>query len=544
MTPTSLASPTPRNHRWPPILAAALVVGLLSPTPPRSAAASPADACTLTQITPGTVDNDPYVALGPNAVSGDGRFVTFGSYEDLTGGNPGRDYRVFVYDATSASFDQLDGDAIPVGTPSISEDGTHVTFTGAVGQDFKPEVLIHDQTTATTSQLIDTPFGSQPVALSADGTQVLYLEQLWDIPDPLGPWAIKLRDTQAGTTAEIVANAGGAPSDPVNPPHLSPDGMMATFVQEVPLQRNELFLYDRTDATVVQVPGGGTSGGRFTSDGTHLVYTSDQAILGPNPRGRLRHYSYDIASGAIARLGAVPRAATYQWSPDGSHVAFASAGDHTGENPDLTDELFSRDAAGATTQLTDTSPNGGGSRFGLAASADGSNIAFGSNADLTGDNPFNGEQLFIATTCDPAPRPDARIATTNDGPYAGNDLYSSAPLIDQRRSATIAPGGTRNFFVRVQNDRTAPDTFTVSGADAGAAGYDVTYRRAGVDITPGVEDGTYSTGPLDPGAFTTIKIAIHAQAGAGRGHRVDVVARSDTNVVARDTVRAKVTRRS
>lgn len=438
MTATSFASPTPRNHRWPPILAVALVVSLLSPTPTRSAAASPADACTLTQTTPGTVDNDPYVALGPNAVSGDGRFVTFGSYEDLTGENPGRDYRVFVYDTTSDTFDQLDGDAIPEGMPSISEDGAYVTFTGAVGQDFEPEVFLRDQISATTNQLIDSPYGSQPVALSADGTRVLYLEQLWDIPDALGPWAIRILDRQTETTTEVAADAGITPTDPVNPPHLSPDGMMATFVQEGPLQRNELLLYDSTDDT-------------------------------PGP-------THGVSLGAL--------------------------------------------------------------------SADGSTIALSGTADLTGENPFNGEQLFIATTCDPAPRPDARIATTNDGPYAGSDLYSSAPRSDQRRSATIEPGGTRSFFVQVQNDRSEPDTFSLSGADAGAAGYDVTYRRAGADITAAVEQGAYSTGLLDPGAFTTIKVTVHAQADAGRGHRVDVVARSDTNVVARDTVRAKVTRRS
>jgi len=110
-------------------------------------------------------------------------------------------------------------------------------------------------------------------------------------------------------------------------------------------------------------------------------------------------------------------------------------------------------------------------------------------------------------------------------------------------TTTVTPGQTATFFVQAQNDRTATDRLTLRDVDTGSPGYQVRYRLGTTDITAAVQAGTYHTGPLEPGQSITIKIKVTALSAApGSGHTVDLTATSRTNPVARDTVRAKVTR--
>ena len=117
------------------------------------------------------------------------------------------------------------------------------------------------------------------------------------------------------------------------------------------------------------------------------------------------------------------------------------------------------------------------------------------------------------------------------------------PTPAQKVAVPIAAGGSRSFLVRLQNDRTAIDSLTVAGRDAGRPGYTVQYKHLGVDVTSQVEAGTFTTGPLEPGASVVLQVKTTADPGvpAGARHRVDVTARSVANPVAGDTVRARVT---
>src|SRR5690606_2244824 len=134
-------------------------------------------------------------------------------------------------------------------------------------------------------------------------------------------------------------------------------------------------------------------------------------------------------------------------------------------------------ATGTTSQLTST---GTDSRLdALAVSADGRRVAY---ASRTRSGPDRVMTLSIATTCDPAPRADAQIATAISRRYVGKDVYAVDATPAQRRMATIS-SGSRSFLVRLQNDRAAADTLTVSGQDAGDPGFRVRYRYRGAEVT-------------------------------------------------------------
>lgn len=207
-----------------------------------------------------------------------------------------------------------------------------------------------------------------------------------------------------------------------------------------------------------------------------------------------------------------------------------------GQNPEGNHELTSTVlATGATTQLTGTVAN---VAHPIATSATGDLIAFASRGPAEGRY-----RLSLATPCDPPPQPDAAIAPARTGVEVGDDVYAVAATHPQTLKDTIRPGTRRSFVLRLENDRSTTDTFTVAGRDAGRRDVRVRYRLAGADVTPEVEAGTFTTGPLEPGGSTVLRIEVTAGAGLPRDvrHVVEVTARSATNRVAADTVRVKLT---
>ena len=380
------------------------------------------------------------------------------------------------------------------------------------------------------------------------------------LPFP-GPFRLEVHDVGAHEVTTVADPAGGDVTS-TNPAGLSPDGHHVVFVSQVDLtgenpdNNAELFRFDVDTATLSQVtdtatpPGGDpqqdNTAPRFVDD-SMISFVSRVGLTEPNPSEEPRVHLYDVQSGSISTLedalpGAVPVGATDVWLSAGtSTVAYESSGDPTGHNPDGNQEVFSYDvASGSTAQLTD-SPRTGSELETL--SADGSTVVFSSWSDYLGAPLDRSNEVFLVPTCAPAPNPDASIATSLAGPFAGEDVISPVGVPAQRQQAPVAAGGTATFQVRVQNDRSVVDRLSVAGIDRGSPGYRVVYRLGRQDITAAVRAGDWRTGPLDPGEFVTIKVKVTATtAAAGSGRTVDVTATSRTNPVARDTVRAKVER--
>lgn len=104
-------------------------------------------------------------------------------------------------------------------------------------------------------------------------------------------------------------------------------------------------------------------------------------------------------------------------------------------------------------------------------------------------------------------QPDARIATTSTGTYAGNNVYSTTGA-GESRTRTLGHGDTGRFYVSVQNDGLVATSFTIKGSGS-ATGYSVSYYRGTTNITSAVKAGTYSTGTIAPRSAITIKVVVH-----------------------------------
>lgn len=531
-----------------------LAVAVPAPLAPSAAQAGPnADRCEVTQVTSTTQAHPSEYGnqLGRESLSGDGSRLVFESDRDLTGQNPDGQIQVYFHDTNAIAIRQVT--STRGGGPVIAADGTRVAFGAWDGVD-SGEIYAYDPDTDMTTQLTSDDRGKVPLSISADGTRVLYLA---DVDDSGVLGTIEVVDTTTTSTIEVAANAGRHVHRESSV--LSPDGNQVAFSSraditgENPDGSAELFFFDAAAEVLTQitsavdgVDGGGNTGDvQFTDNGSTVIFSTDAAIVGPNPARESHDYRYDVATGTTTLVPDTPvgRSGFVVRSADGGRVAGTSDQDPTGANADHNYELFSGAPLQGFTQLTssESSQYVGGVPF--SVSTDGSVIAFLATANLGGGNPDHNSEIYLATTCDPSPRPDVKIAPASSGPYTGRHLYAVNSTPGQALTRPVRPAATRKFFVRIQNERDASDTFTLSGRDAGANGYQVTYLAGTVDITAAVEAGTYTVGPLGPGESVTVKVRIRAVSAAANSHHVaDLTARSQTNPVAGDTVRAKVTR--
>jgi hypothetical protein len=103
----------------------------------------------------------------------------------------------------------------------------------------------------------------------------------------------------------------------------------------------------------------------------------------------------------------------------------------------------------------------------------------------------------------PSYQPDAQVKV--GASYAGNNVYNLTGK-SQTASAKAAPGRSKTFYVRIQNDGDAKDSLRIVGA-GGIRGFTVKYVAGTKVITSKVLNGTYSV-TLAPGATKVIKFVV------------------------------------
>jgi hypothetical protein len=165
-------------------------------------------------------------------------------------------------------------------------------------------------------------------------------------------------------------------------------------------------------------------------------------------------------------------------------------------------------------------------------------LAFVSAANAVG-------QEISARSGNPPPplvfRPDAMVRSGSSGPFSGNDIYNRTGA-SQTSTARIARGGTVTFAVRFQNDGNITDSFLLKPGGNPPSGVAISYWRKGVDITPIVEAGKFSTGDLAPGQGVSLVVKVFARRTATKGsvmkQPLTLVSRMSPNF--RDTVVVRV----
>lgn len=513
--------------------------------------------CRLTQI--GAQPAPPSTSFGVStqALSSDGArtvFVSGAGYEKAS-----------LRDETTGRTRVLGRGQFDLETATISPSGTKAAVSSLYDLDGDGhrfdnyQLFVQNLTRKTWRQITPRGPSSYAVGFSASGRRLLYVTSL----DPLSPFTggpVRVVDLGTGQTTTILLDAGPSSGEPGGAA-ISPDGTKVVFISIFDpfsssyQDHSNAYLYDLTTATFEPLTDFTESGQNvasvaFTDDGATVAFATDQQLLDSVPAGTLRTYLHDLATGDMTLLSdRAPGVDTGQVSPDGTRIVYRSDADPYGTNPDHTPQLFTHDiTTGATTQLTRgrprLTPRTDRLTWPVAQSHDGTVLAFNTNRNLTGANPSETWVSIRATTCDPPPRPDAAIATSPDGPHTGDDAYSAIPSPEQELGLPVDTDQAETFHVRVENERAATDTLRLKTIAIGDLGYQVRYRVDGTDITTAIQAGTYITGPLAPGDSATIDIEITAlpDSAPGSTHTVDLTAISATNPVARDTVRARVTR--
>ena len=247
------------------------------------------------------------------------------------------------------------------------------------------------------------------VRTNSDGTLVVFISD-HDLTgsNADGNLEIYLYDVETSTITQVTDTAGGSNVSP----SMSSDGSLVVFASENDITgfnadgNNELILLDTETLALTQltdtIGGGASFSNRFpimNSNGTHIAFVSNRDHTGENADGSLEVFLLDIDSSIFTQItvttgtGHNLRAGI---SPDGSMVSFDSEADLTGSNPDLSQELFIYNANTDTiTQVTDSTGSTVNSNRNSSISPDGLLVAFESNLDLTGENPDGDVQIFL-----------------------------------------------------------------------------------------------------------------------------------------------------
>ena len=170
-----------------------------------------------------------------------------------------------------------------------------------------------------------------------------------------------------------------------------------------------------------------------------------------------------------------------------------------------------------------------------------------STASLYAADPGSGTGGITITSINGVPvsptgKPDNLISKQANAGFVGDGVYNPTGA-HQKKTATVAVGKTKTFYVTIQNDGLNTDTFTITGA-TGSADFSAKYiDQSGLNVTADVVAGTYSTGNLAPGAETTIRLRVRVKksAIAGNQRSFKVTTRSASDSTVKDAVKAVVT---
>ncbi|MEM7118570.1 MAG: hypothetical protein AAF614_39495 [Chloroflexota bacterium] len=288
----------------------------------------------------GLSGNEPnHNSLGPS-LSSDGRFVAFESYaSNLVVNDTNGVSDIFVHDnlfgsTTRVSVDNagVQGDSYSFGA-AISGDGRYVVFgseaTNLVPNDTnsRRDIFVHDRDTGTTKRVSvdssgteanNTSFGSE---ISEDGRYIVFRSSASNLVsgDNNGKEDIFVYDQDTSTTTRVSVDSSGNEGDgDSNIPSLSSDGRYVAFSSEstnlVSRDNNgvsDVFLHDRNTGTTTRVSlhssgqeGNGTSWlPEINADGDTIVFSSEaNNLVNGDNNGKDDVFRHFIPTGETTRF--------------------------------------------------------------------------------------------------------------------------------------------------------------------------------------------------------------------------------------------------
>ena len=145
--------------------------------------------------------------------------------------------------------------------------------------------------------------------------------------------------------------------------------------------------------------GSTNSGLSINADGTRIAFYSRENLIGDNPDGNEEIFLWAKGAGLTQITNTTGRInRTPSINADGTRIAFLSNANLTGGNPDGNAEIFLWTQGGDFTQITDTpGPEPFGGNNSPSINANGTRIAFVSTHNLTGGNSDGNGEIFLWT---------------------------------------------------------------------------------------------------------------------------------------------------
>jgi Tol biopolymer transport system component len=396
---------------------------------------------------------------GLASISTDGRYVVFASSaSNLVAGDTNNAEDVFVRDLVAGTTTRV-GVLGQASIPQISADGRYVVFVGK-GLD----IFVHDMVTNTTTQAgVDV----QP-DISADGRYVVFQSSAGNLVpgDTNGVRDVFVRDMIAGTTIRVSVDSAESQATGGNSfePQISGDGRYVVFESNATNLiigdtngSSDIFVRDLVNGTTVRASvdstglqgNGGSNHASISSDGRYVVFQSDASnLVAGDSNARQDIFMHDLLTGTTTRL--------------------------------------SVDSAGGQANHHSLIPT---------VSADGSQVAFASNATNLVTNDTNGiGDIFVAQrplqwneiaidVASPDPAADTFKIEWGDGETTFHSLWGGTEqLVRHDYAANVSGTGTIHVMSGGSDIETA--TFAVQTAPSGTSGTSLT-GTTGVDILIG-----------------------------------------------------------
>lgn len=247
------------------------------------------------------------------------------------------------------------------------------------------------------------------------------------------------------------------------------------YVGTNPDGNNEIFVYDVAAAAFTQVTTTSGSGGvnvpSISADGQRVAFQSNKNLTGSNGDANNEIFLWDATGSTLTQIttsGSTRTNAAPKISADGTRVAFSSDADLTGGNADTNQEIYVWAIAGAvTTQVTTTS---GGINGSPTISADGTKVAFRSNRDIGGANSEANNEVFLWSSTGPTTTP---VTATASGSSDGPSISSDGTQIAFRSTANLGGGNAdanqEVFLWRSAGPTTTQITATTGGSSDGVS---------------------------------------------------------------------------
>jgi hypothetical protein len=122
----------------------------------------------------------------------------------------------------------------------------------------------------------------------------------------------------------------------------------------------------------------------------------------------------------------------------------------------------------------------------------------------------------VTVTC--PVQPDARIRRPG-GHVRGNNIYNST-ADNQTVRLKARAGGKRVAWISIQNDGGVADAFKVAASASSAPGFSIRYLVDLTDVTAAVENGTFQTLTVAPGAIYRLRVVVKYSADAAAGSSI------------------------